>query len=181
MFYIFLADGFEEAEALVPLDLLRRAGVEAYTVGITGDVVCSSKNVRVQADLRPDAVELNQYDGILLPGGMPGTENLYASAFVQQAVNDCVSRGRLLCAICAAPSVPGRMGLLKGVKAVCYPGFEDKLIGAVLSDAPVAQDGRCITARGAGCVFPFSHAMISALKNKETADRVIAEIQYAQM
>ena len=181
MFYIFLADGFEEAEALVPLDLLRRAGVDVFTVGITGAVVQSSKRVRVFADLQPEETDLARCEGIFLPGGMPGTENLYASPFVQQAVRSCAEHGGLLCAICAAPSVPGRMGLLKGKKAVCYPGFEEKLLGAVPCGDAVVQDGRLITAKGAGCVFPFSHCIITALKDRKTADRVIGEIQYAQM
>ncbi len=181
MFYVFLADGFEEAEALVPLDLLRRAGVDVYTVGITGPVVCSSKKIKVFADLTPEEISFDQCEGVMLPGGMPGTENLYRSSFVQDAVSACVSQKKLLCAICAAPSVPGRMGLLRGKRAVCFPGFETKLTGAVVCDEPVVKDGMIITAKGAGCVFPFSHCIISALRDKNTADRIIKEIQYAPM
>lgn len=181
MFYVFLANGFEETEALVPLDLLRRGGVDARTVGVSGNVITGSKGVRVEADLELSEIDLSSCDGILLPGGMPGTENLFRSGEVCDAVRFCAENGKLVCSICAAPSVPGRLGLLKGKKAVCFPGFESELLGAEVGSAAVVRDGTFITARGAGCVFPFSHTIISALKDKQTADRVIAEIQYAQM
>lgn len=181
MFYIFLADGFEEIEALVPLDLLRRAGVEVKTVGILRRNVYGSKLVPVSADILSKDVDLAGCSGVMLPGGMPGTEYLYESEFVQKAVRFCMEENRLLCCICAAPSVPGRMGLLKGRKAVCFPGFEEKLLGATVADAPVVQDGNLITAKGAGCVFPFAHKIISALADRETADCVISQIQYSDM
>ncbi len=181
MFYVFLADGFEEIEALAPVDLLRRAGVNVKTVGISGETVLGSKGISVRADILPADVDLNHCDGIMLPGGMPGTENLYDSDFVQKAVRYCAANDILLCAICAAPSVPGRMGLLKNKKAVCYPGFESKLLGAIPCDASVVRDGSIITAKGAGCAFAFSHQIISALLDQATADRVIEQIQYADM
>lgn len=181
MFYVLLANGFEETEALVPVDLLRRAGVAVKTVGISGKTVIGSKNIIVQADILPEEMDLNICKGIMLPGGMPGTENLYDSDIVRQAVQYCVSQDLLLCSICAAPTIPGRMGLLKDKKAICFPGCESKLDGACLTDAPVVQDGIMITAKGAGCVFAFSHKIISALLDHDTADRVIAQIQYADM
>ena len=181
MFYVFLANGFEEIEALTPVDLLRRAGVDVKTVGINGTTVIGSKGIAVQADVSPAEVELNDCQGILLPGGLPGTENLYADDFVQNAVRFAVEHKKLLCSICAAPSIPGRMGLLRGRKAVCFPGWEDKLTDAILCDAPVVQDDNVITARGAGCSFAFSRKIIEALCGAQTADRIIAQIQYADM
>ena len=176
MCYVFLANGFEEAEALVPVDLLRRAGVQVATVGVTGREVNGAHGICVRADLLPEEYAPEGCEGILLPGGMPGTKNLAASDSVRNAVQRCVDAGALLCAICAAPSVPGEMGLLKGKKAVCYPGFESKLLGAQVSSDVSVRDGNVITARGAGCVFSFSHKIIAALRGVETADRVIKEI-----
>ena len=181
VFYVFLANGFEEIEALAPVDLLRRAGIPVKTVGVGAQTVIGSKGITVQTDMTTYELDLGDCEGILLPGGMPGTENLFASEVVRNAVCYCVSHERLLCSICAAPSIPGRMGLLDGKTAVCFPGWEDKLCGAKIGADPVVRDGNVITARGAGTAFAFSHQIISALRNREVADRVIAEIQYADM
>lgn len=181
MFYVMLADGFEEAEAIVPLDLLRRAGVDARTVGVTGPTVTSSKGVCVRADLTPEQADPAGCEGIFLPGGMPGMENLYASSYVCGAAETCAAAGVPVAAICAAPSVLGRLGLLQGREAVCYPGFEKELRGRVPSEAFVCTDGNVITGQGAGCVFPFSRALITALRGKETAERVLDEIRYTDL
>ena len=179
MFYVFLADGFEETEALVPLDLLRRAGVRVLTVGVTGETVTGSHAITVRADVSPDEIDLSDCDGVFLPGGMPGTENLYASEAVRDAVLFCAENGKLLCAICAAPIVFGRMGLLEGKRAVCFPGFEPELKGRLDCSDSVAVDGMLITAKGAGCVFPFSKAIITSLVSGEAACKVISGVQYA--
>lgn len=179
MVYLFLANGFEEAEALVPWDCMKRAGIPVLTVGVGGEFVSSSKGLTVKADILPEEMDLTVCSGVILPGGMPGMENLYACAAVQDAVRFCAENGLMVASICAAPSIPGRMGLLRDKKAVCFPGFEENLLGRVPSDAPVEQDGPLITAKGAGCVFPFAHKIISYLVSSETADAVLRQMQYA--
>ena len=181
MLYLFLAEGFEIAEAIVPLDLVRRAGIRVLTVAVGKKTVISSNGVPVTADISLNEVDLTVLSGIILPGGMPGTENLYNSEKVRQIVRFCDQNHLLIACICAAPSVPGRMDILCGKKAVCFPGFENKLHGAVLSDRFVETDGNFITAKGAGCVFPFSHAIISYCDSKQKADEVLAQIQYTDM
>ena len=181
MVYLFLADGFEETEALAPLDCIRRAGISILTVGVGEQFVTSSKNITVKADINDQEIDLTRCDGVILPGGMPGTENLYASDTVRSAVTICAENGKMLAAICAAPSVLGRMGLLDGKKAVCFPGFENKLGRYIPSGNAVETDGIFITAKGAGCVFPFAHSIITYLKSKDAADTVLRQMQYAQM
>ena len=178
MFYCFLADGFEETEALAPVDILRRAGVPVTTVGVGGDVIRGSHNIYVQAD-----IELGDYEpdpdmlGIILPGGMPGVKNLYAASEVQEAVSYCASRGLYVCAICAAPSIPGRMGLLDGRKATCFPGFEDDLHGAQATGEKVVVDGSFITAKGAGCALEFGFAIVAEVCGEEKAEAIAAAMQ----
>ena len=181
MFYVMMADGFEEAEAIVPLDLMRRAGIDAKTVGIGGETLRSNKGVRVVADLTEAEADPAACEGVFLPGGMPGMENLSASAFVRAAVSACAEAGKPVCAICAAPAVLGRMGLLRGRRAVCFPGFEHELKGCDVQAAPVCVDGDIITGQGAGCVFPFAHAIIARMRGKAEADRVLAQIRYAEL
>ncbi|MBQ6023874.1 MAG: DJ-1/PfpI family protein [Clostridia bacterium] len=181
MVYLFLADGFEETEALAPLDCIRRAGISILTVGVGEQFVTSSKRITVKADITDQEIDLTQCDGVILPGGMPGTENLYASETVRSAVAFCAENNKMVAAICAAPSILGRMGLLDGKRAVCFPGFEQKLGQFIPSEKAVETDGIFITAKGAGCVFPFAHSIISYLKNKESADTVLRQMQYAQM
>ena len=124
MVYMFLADGFEEVEAMAPLDLLRRGGIEVKTVGVTGEYVTGSHNITIKADILPEAVEYEKLDCVILPGGLPGTTNLEKDDRVQAAIDFANEKKKLICAICAAPSILGNKGLLKGEKATCYPGFE---------------------------------------------------------
>ena len=180
MLYLFLADGFEETEALAPLDCIRRAGISVLTVGLEDRIVTGSHGVTVHADIAPEDVDLTSCEGVFLPGG-PGTERLYASDTVKDMVAFCAENQKLVASICAAPSVPGRMGLLQGRKAVCFPGYEEYLTGRIPCDDSVVTDGCFITAKGAGCVFPFAHAVITYLKDKETAERVLRTMQYAGM
>ena len=181
MLYLFLADGFEETEALAPLDCIRRAGIKILTVGVGSERIAGSHGIEVTADITSDYVDVSECDGILLPGGMPGTENLYASEEVKNVISFCSENNKLIASICAAPSIPGRMGLLSGKRAVCFPGFEDKLTGHIPSDRPVEKDGCFITAKGAGCVFPFSREIIAYLIDEETADAVLRKMQYVQL
>lgn len=177
MVYLFLADGFEIIEALAPVDMLRRAKIDVQTVGVTGKTVCSSCGVEVNADITMDEFEYHDVDAVVLPGGMPGTINLENSAAVQSAIDKAVENQAFVCAICAAPSVLGHKGLLKGKEAIAFPGFEDALDGAVLSDKYVVTDGKFITAKGAGVATQFGLEIVRALADNETAENVRKTIQ----
>ena len=178
MVLVFLANGFEEIEALTPVDILRRGGVELMTVGVGGQTIRGSHGIYVAADTEDKALgDLTDVEAVILPGGMPGTLNLEKSNTVINAVKYCAENGLLLGAICAAPSILGHLGLLEGKKAVCYPSFEKELIGAVESDEYVCRDGQVITAKGMGVSVDFGLELLSALRGKETADKVKASIQ----
>ena len=178
MVYCYLANGFEEIEALAPVDLLRRAGVEVKTVGVGGSVITSSHGIPVSCDLtEAQALLTDALDAVILPGGMPGTLNLEKSANVQAALDFAAANGSFICAICAAPSVLGHKGLLSGKEAIAFPGFEKDLIGATVSEKAVVTDGNIITAKGAGVAVDFGLAIVAALKDKETAEKIRAAIQ----
>ena len=130
MFYVFLAEGFEETEALAPVDVMRRAKLDVKTVGVTGECVTSSHGVPVKADITIDNIDLDDVQGVVLPGGMPGTLNLEANEKVLEAVKYSCENGKIVAAICAAPSILGHLGILDGKKATCFPGFEKELKGA---------------------------------------------------
>ncbi len=178
MLYCFLAPGFEETEAIAPIDLLRRAKIDVLTVGVGAKQITGSHGIPFVCDLTDDAIVLDDtLSGVILPGGMPGTINLENSDSVQRALDYCFENGKLLCAICAAPSVLGHKGFLKGKTAIAFPGFEDDLKGAVLSQTPVAVDGNIITAKGAGVALDFGFAIVAALKDQQTADAIRQSIQ----
>ena len=178
MIYIFLADGFEEIEALCPLDILRRAGVEVQTVGVGGKrEITGAHGIRVLADIADTELCSDSPELILLPGGMPGTKNLDASDVIRATVLDAHARGAFVAAICAAPSILGKMGLLEGVEATCFPGFEPYLDGAILSDKKVVRDGRIITAKGMGVALEFGLCIVEALLGKEKAYEIAAQVQ----
>ena len=170
MVYLFLANGFEEIEALAPLDLLRRAGVEVTTVGVGGEMIRGSHGIVVQADI-PDTMYMDANpEMIILPGGMPGSKNLDESRIVDAAVASAARKGAYIAAICAAPFVLGKRGLLEGKEAICYPGFEDQLTGATISDKKVVRDGRIITAAGMGVALEFGLALVATLKGEKVAE-----------
>ncbi len=177
MIYVFLADGFEEIEALTPVDLLRRADLQVATVGVTGRCVTGAHGIAITADITPVDVSYETMEGIVLPGGMPGTLNLEASSFVQESLNYAVSNRLLIAAICAAPSILGHKGLLNGKRATCYPGFEETLQGAVISRDTVVTDGLFTTAKGAGVATEFALELIKRFKDQETADTIRGAIQ----
>jgi 4-methyl-5(b-hydroxyethyl)-thiazole monophosphate biosynthesis len=171
MVYLFLANGFEEVEALLPLDLLRRAGVEVTTVGVGGDSVVGSHGIEVRADLPETMYRDATPEMIILPGGMPGSLNLDASKTVDTALRAAASHGGYLAAICAAPLVLGKRGYLSGKQAICFPGFEEHLQGAtVMENARVVQDGKVITAIGMGAAMEFGLALVAALKGEKAAN-----------
>ena len=177
MLYMYLAEGFEETEALATLDFIRRAEIDILTVGVTGKHVCGSHGIEVKADIELSQSDVNKVDGVILPGGMPGTLNLEKSETVTEAALHCFDNNKLVCAICAAPSVLGHLGILQGKNATCFPGFEEQLFGANTVDAPSVTDGNIITGRGAGCVFDFSRDIITAIKGEAKADRVLKQAQ----
>ena len=175
MVVLFLADGFEEIEALLPLDLLRRAGLQTITVGLGGHEIRGAHGITVLADA--DRVPDGEIDMVILPGGMPGAANLDASDMVADTLTRVSARGGYLAAICAAPMVLGHKGYLKGKRAICFPGFEDELIGAdVQNDAFVVRDGNVITAKGMGVALDFGLALVAALKDDATATALRAAV-----
>lgn len=176
MIYELLADGFEELEAIAPLDLLRRAGVAVATVGIGAKTVTGSHGVTLTCDLTDSEIDPSACEGVILPGG-PGHVRLAASPAVLALLEAVAARGDLLAAICAAPSILGENGYLQGKRACCFPGFEDRLLGAEVLFDPVVTDGNVITSRGAGTALPFALAMIEWLCSPEDARRVAGEIQ----
>ena len=177
MIYIFLAEGFEEMEALAPVDILRRAGLDVCTVGVTGKVVSGSHKIPVTADIIADEVDFANMEAVVLPGGLPGTYNLEASEVVKKSIEYCVANDKYIAAICAAPSVFGHMGILDGKKATCYPGFEKDLLGAEYTAEPVTVDGKIITGKGAGVSVEFALKLAEIFKDKETADKLFASMQ----
>ena len=172
MIYMFLANGFEEIEALLPLDLMRRAGLEVRTVGIGGLDITGSHGITVKADMLDTALSDSAPECVILPGGMPGTKNLDASAVVHKALDDALASEALICAICAAPMVLGKRGILCGKNATCFPGFEEYLEGATLSKARVVTDGRTVTAAGMGVAMEFGLALVALLQGKDAAERL---------
>ena len=172
MIYLFLANGFEEIEALCPLDLLRRAGLEVTTVGVGGEMICGSHGITVAADIPEGMYADGKPDMIILPGGMPGAKHLDESRVVDTALKAAVRNGSFIAAICAAPMVLGHRGLLAGKEAICYPGFEDHLTGANISDKRVVRDGKIITAAGMGVALEFGLALVEALKGQEAAEEL---------
>ena len=177
MVYMFLADGFEEVEALCPLDILRRAGVEVTTVGVGKDMIRGAHGIVVCADI-PDVMYRDSApEMIILPGGMPGAANLDACKTVDAALKAASRKGAYMAAICAAPFVLGKRGLLEGRKAVCYPGFENELVGACVDgERTVVRDGNIITAKGMGAAFEFGLELVRCLCDDETADKIKASV-----
>lgn len=178
MVYCFLADGFEELEAIAPIDILRRAGVEVTTVGVTGKVVSGSHGIIINADISVDEFKTDDsLEAVILPGGLPGAVNLENSSAVQNAIDFALEKGAYICAICAAPQILGHKGILSGKEAIAYPGFEKELIGAKISESHVAIDGNFITAKGAGVAVEFGLAVAASLKDQSVSDRIRDAIQ----
>lgn len=169
--YEMLAEGFEEIEALMPVDVLRRGGIDIQTVSVAaGRSVRSSHGVAIEADLVFSEADFSLGDMVLLPGGLPGATNLDAHAGVRQVLAEYAAHGKRIGAICAAPLVLGRMGLLRGRRATCYPGFEKYLEGADTTGELFTIDGNVITGRGPAAALDYSIAVLSLLAGGEKAE-----------
>ena len=175
---IFLADGFEEVEALTVSDILRRAKANIKLVSIKDTKeVESSRNVKVIADATFDEMDFSETRMLVLPGGMPGTNNLQAFKPLEELVVSFANSGKYVAAICAAPKILGALGLLKGRRACCHPGFEKELIGAdVIMNRPAVLDGNIITGRSMGCAIPFGLTVLGALEGAEAATEMAERI-----
>lgn len=176
---VFMANGCEEIEALTVVDLARRAGIEVAMISITGEkLVKGAHGIDFNTDIPAEYMDFDMLDGIVLPGGMPGTLNLGANEYVQKIIAQFASEGKLVAAICAAPSVLGEAGLLRGKRATSYPGFEEKLVEAEICTDSVVVDGNIITSRGMGTAIDFALAIIEHMLDKETAEKLGAGIIY---
>lgn len=174
---LFLAPGFEESEAIVTVDLLRRAGIAVTTAAIgPSTTVSGSHGIAVRADANAKDVPVAEYEMLILPGGIPGTPNLKASPQLCSTLTAQLAEGRRVAAICAAPTILGGLGLLDGVQATCYPGLEDGLGNAVHQPGPVVTDGLITTATGLGTVVPFALELIRLLESSEKAQQVASSV-----
>lgn len=178
MIAILLADGFEEIEALTPLDILRRADFDVRTVAISSKIAIGSHGISVICDLGIDEVKLDEVSMVIFPGGMPGSLNLDKSEFTDKIIDAVLKNGGRIAAICAAPLILGRRGLLEGKHAVCYPGFEDELRGAIIDDAPVVTDGNITTAKGMGVALSFSLELVRLLSGVSNMLEIKKGIMY---
>ena len=177
MVYMLLGTGFEETEAIAPLDLLRRAGVEVLTVGVTGKTVFGGHNIGVEADITMDEMDLTNLEMIILPGGLGGVASARASKPALDALKFAWGNDKYVAAICAGPTVLADLGITDGKNATCYPGCESGMGSAnMISDAACVRDGKLITGTSAGCAIPFGLALVEALKGKEAADAIARQI-----
>jgi 4-methyl-5(b-hydroxyethyl)-thiazole monophosphate biosynthesis len=171
---VFLAEGFEEVEAVTPVDFLRRAGIEVTTAAVGKDrVVTGARGIPVVADTVAANLVGLPYGAVVLPGGMPGAKNLAASGVVDAVIREAAAKGRIIAAICAAPVIVlAPRGVLAGKKFTCFPGMEKEISGAVWQEDEVVVDGNLITSRGAGTAALFALAIIEHLTDKDTADKI---------
>lgn len=176
---VFFGTGFEEIEALTVVDILRRQGIETKMVSVMDEkTVMGSHRIPVVTDCLIGDVDFEQEDVLILPGGLAGTNNLEACGALMEQVDAFAAAGKMVCAICAAPSILGHRGLLTGKKAIAYPGFEEQLEGAEIVYEPAVRDGNIITGRGMGCSIPFALEIIAALADRKAADAMAAKIVY---
>ena len=176
MVYVLLGTGFEEVEAITPIDLLRRADIPVTTVGITGKTVFGGHNIGIEADITIDEINPDDMDMIVLPGGLGGVASARASEKAMELLRYAWNNDKFVAAICAAPFVLGSLGLLAGRKATCYPGFEDRLTDAIFVGGKVAVDGNIITSAGMGCAQEFGYALACAYAGRESANRVMKQV-----
>ena len=174
MVYMFLGTGFEETEAITPLDLMRRAGIEVKTVGLSGKIIYGSHGIGIEADILPEEVDLSTIDMIVLPGGLVGVASIRASSWAMAAIRSAYENGKFIAAICAAPTILAELGITDGKHAVCYPGCEENMGSAMIENAASVREGKVITGTSAGCATAFGLSLIRALRG-ETAANTVAE------
>lgn len=176
---VFFGTGYEEIEALTVVDILRRQGIDTEMVSVMGEkTVMGSHQIPVVMDSLIEDVDFSKVDVLVLPGGLAGTKNLESCTLLMEQVDAFASAGKTVCAICAAPSILGHRGLLKGKRAIAYPGFEDQLEGALVTDEPAVQDGNIITGRGMGCSIPFALKIVEHLAGAQASDEMAKKIVY---
>lgn len=180
MVYIVLGNGFEESEAVIPCDLLRRAGVETKFAGIGGTLIKGSNGITVQADCTVEEMLLAQTEMIVLPGGLGGVQSIKNCPSALEAVRALYAGGKYIAAICAAPTILAELGITDGRDATCYPGLEGKMGRAKMHACGAVTDEKVITGRAAGKAFDFGLVLIEALRGEETAKRVAAEVVYGK-
>ena len=177
MVYMMLGTGFEVTEAMVPLVMMRRAGIDVCTVGINGKTVYGSREIGIVADIELGEMDLTNLEGIILPGGLGGVASIKASQPALDAVKFAYENHKLVAAICAGPTVLAMLGITDGKRATCYPGCEEQMGSAVMvPNAAAVTDGNLITGTSAGCAIPFALQLITALKGQEAADNVAQQI-----
>ena len=177
MVYMLLGTGFEETEAIAPLDLLRRAGISVMTVGLNGKTVYGGHGIGVETDIFVGEMDLTNLDMIILPGGLGGVASIRNCPEALDAVSFAWNNGKFVAAICAGPTVLADLGITEGKHATCYPGCEEGMGNAIMAEnAPCVRDGKLITGTSAGCAIPFALALIEALKGSETADAIAKQI-----
>ena len=177
MVYILLGTGFEEMEALVPLDLMRRAGISVMTVGVNGKTVYGGHGIGIEADITIEEMDLTDLEMIVLPGGLGGVASIRASKAAMDALQFAGENNKYVAAICAGPTVLADLHITDGKKAVCYPGCEAQMGNAtILTHIPCVQDGMVITGASAGCAVPFGLKLIAALKGEEIAKEIGKQI-----
>ena len=177
MVYMLLGTGFEETEAIAPLDLLRRANVEVQTVGVNGKIVYGGHGIGIETDIQLAEMDLSALDMIILPGGLGGVNSVRASHAAMDALAWAWNNGKFVAAICAGPTVLADLGITDGKNCTCYPGCEDGMGSAnMISNAAAVRDGRLITGTSAGCAIPFGLKLIEALKGSEEAERIAKQI-----
>ena len=176
MVYMFLGTGFEETEAIAPLDLLRRANIEVKTVGLNGPVITGSHGIPVVADMEIADLDVSDAEMVILPGGLSGVASIRACAKAMEAIRQVYEAGKFTAAICAGPTVLADLGITDGKQATCYPGCEDGMGSANMVAEAAVRDGKLITGTSAGCAVPFGLKLIEALKGVEEANRIADQI-----
>ena len=176
MVYVMLGTGFEETEAIAPIDLLRRAGISVLTVGINGKLIYGGHGIGVQADITIEEMDLSNLEMIVLPGGLGGVKSIRESEQAMAAIRFAHENQKFVAAICAAPTILAQLGITDGLEAVCYPGCEEDMGSAQMVTAPCIRSGKVITGTSAGCAIPFGLALVSALKGQAEADRIAKQI-----
>lgn len=177
MIYMLLGTGFEETEAIAPLDLLRRAGLDVMTVGLNGKVISGGHGIGVQTDIEIDEMDLTNLEMVIIPGGLGGVASIRGCQKAMDALKFAWDNGKFVAAICAGPTVLADLGITDGKRATCYPGCEDGMGSAnMIPDVPCVRDGKLITGTSAGCAIPFGLMLVEALKGPETARKIAEQI-----